>query len=39
LKAGVGRVRTETDLVRWVGKRAQAGFMPPTGFARTNKFS
>jgi topoisomerase-4 subunit A len=38
-QAGVGRVRTETDLVRWVGKRAQAGFMPPTGFARTNKFS
>jgi topoisomerase IV subunit A len=38
-QAGVGRVRTETDLVRWVGKRAQAGFMPPTGFSRTNKFS
>jgi topoisomerase IV subunit A len=38
-QAGVGRTRTETDLLRWTGKRAQAGYMPPTGFARTNKFS
>ncbi len=38
-QAGVGRVRTETNLLRWIGKRAQAGFMPPTGFSRTNKFS
>jgi topoisomerase-4 subunit A len=38
-QAGVGRMRTETDLLRWTGKRAQAGHMPPTGFARTNKFS
>ncbi|MBT7485528.1 MAG: DNA topoisomerase IV subunit A, partial [Rhodospirillales bacterium] len=38
-QAGVGRMRTETDLLRWTGKRAQAGYMPPTGFARTNKFS
>lgn len=38
-QASVGRTRTETDLARWSGKRAQAGFMPPTGFARTNKFS
>ncbi len=36
--AGAGRIRTETDLRAWVGKRAQAGRLPPSGFARSNKF-
>jgi topoisomerase-4 subunit A len=33
-----GRVRTETNLRDWLGKRAQAGRLPPTGFPRANKF-
>jgi topoisomerase-4 subunit A len=33
------RTRTQTDLVGWEGKRAQAGRMPPAGFPRSNKFS
>ena len=33
------RTRTETDLIGWQGKRAQAGRMAPRGFAATNKFS
>ena len=33
------RTRTETDLTAWVGKRAQAGRMPPAGFPRSNRFS
>ncbi|MGE5766618.1 MAG: DNA topoisomerase IV subunit A [Bacteroidota bacterium] len=36
--AGAGRVRTETDLRPWIGKRAQAGRLPPNGFAKSNKF-
>jgi topoisomerase IV subunit A len=32
------RVRTETDLRDWIGKRAQAGRLPPRGFATNNKF-
>lgn len=31
--------RTETDLVRWLGKRAQAGAMAPRGFPTSNRFS
>ena len=31
-------VRTETDLMDWLGKRAQAGRLPPKGFPRSNKF-
>ena len=34
-----GRVRTETDLKPWLGNRADAGRLPPTGFPRSNKFS
>jgi topoisomerase-4 subunit A len=30
--------RTETDLRGWIGNRAQAGKLPMTGFARSNKF-
>ena len=30
--------RYETELTPWLGKRAQAGRMPPNGFPRNNKF-
>ena len=33
------RDRTETDLRGWLGERAQAGKLPPNGFARSNRFS
>ncbi len=33
-----GGVRTETTLDDWLGKRAQAGRLPPTGFPRNNRF-
>lgn len=33
------RDRTETDLRAWRGDRAQAGKLPPNGFARSNRFS
>ncbi len=36
--AGAGRVRTETQIREWIGKRAQAGRMPPAGFPRSGKF-
>ena len=32
------RNRTETDLMAWQGKRAQAGRLPPKGFSKVNKF-
>lgn len=32
------RDRTETDLRQWRGDRAQAGKLPPNGFARSNRF-
>lgn len=32
------KTRTETELMPWLGKRAQAGRMPPNGFPRSNKF-
>ena len=34
-----GRQRTETDLTTWIGKRASAGKMPPTGFPRPPRFN
>ncbi|MBI1775474.1 MAG: DNA topoisomerase IV subunit A [Proteobacteria bacterium] len=34
-----GRVRTETDLASWLGRRGQSGRMPPNGFPRNNRFS
>jgi topoisomerase-4 subunit A len=37
--AGAGRTRTEHDLTAWIGKRGQAGRLPPNGFPRSNKFS
>ena len=33
-----GGERTETRLDGWLGKRAQAGRLPPAGFPRSNKF-
>ncbi len=33
------RVRTETDLSPWLGKRASVGRLPPTGFPRSNRFT
>ena len=30
--------RTEENLTGWLGHRAQAGKMPPSGFLRSNKF-
>ncbi|MBI1273533.1 MAG: DNA topoisomerase IV subunit A [Alphaproteobacteria bacterium] len=33
------KTRTEADLRAWLGERAQAGRIAPTGFARSNKFS
>jgi len=33
------RTRTETDVMAWLGKRAQAGRMAPRGFASNNKFT
>jgi topoisomerase IV subunit A len=32
------RTRTETALEPWLGKRAQAGRLPPNGFTRANRF-
>jgi topoisomerase-4 subunit A len=34
-----GRTRTETDLRDWIGKRAQAGRLPPRGFPSNSKFN
>jgi topoisomerase-4 subunit A len=34
-----GRQRTETDLTTWIGKRASAGKLPPTGFPRPPRFN
>lgn len=34
-----GKVRVETSLRPWLGNRADAGRLPPTGFPRSNKFS
>lgn len=31
--------RTETDLLKWLGKRAQSGSMAPRGFPTSNRFS
>ncbi len=33
------RVRTETDIAPWLGKRAQSGRLPPKGFSRRNRFT
>jgi topoisomerase-4 subunit A len=32
------KTRLETNLLPWLGKRAQGGKLPPTGFPRTNRF-
>jgi len=33
------RTRTETDLAPWLGRRAQAGRLPPRGFPAANRFA
>ncbi len=33
------RTRIETDLDRWIGKRAQAGVLAPRGFPKSNRFA
>ena len=33
------RERTEGDIAPWLGKRAQAGRLPPKGFPRANRFT
>ncbi len=33
------RTRTHSDLTAWLGKRGQAGRLPPPGFPRSNRFS
>ena len=38
-KAGAGRIRTETDMSDWLGKRAGAGKMAPTWFPRPARFT
>ncbi len=38
-KAGQQGFRTEPDIKRWIGKRAQAGLVVPKGFSRVTKFS
>ena len=38
-RSGQQGVRTETDIKRWIGKRAQAGMVVPKGFSRANKFN
>lgn len=38
-RAGQQGTRTETDIKRWVGKRAQAGLVVPKGFTKANKFN
>ena len=37
-QTGAG-VRTETTIKDWIGKRAQAGRLPPKGFTRTKRFT
>jgi len=37
-RQGENRVRTETALDNWLGARAQAGRMVPSGFAKSNRF-
>jgi topoisomerase-4 subunit A len=34
-----GRTWTVTDLLEWLGNRADAGRLPPKGFPRTNRFN
>ena len=38
-KAGQQGNRTEPDIKRWIGKRAQAGLVVPKGFSRVTRFS
>ena len=33
-----GGIKTETDLITWLGHRAQVGKLAPFGFPKSNKF-
>ncbi len=37
--AGANRVRIETELMAWMGKRASVGKIPPNGFPKNNTFA
>ena len=37
-RQGESRTRTETDLANWLGARATAGRIVPTGFPKSNRF-
>lgn len=34
-----GRVRTETNIIEWFGKRSSTGKQPPQGFPKSNRFN
>ena len=36
--ASNGKIRIEQDILPWQGRRAASGKIPPTGFAKDNKF-
>jgi len=38
-RSGQQGIRTESNIKRWIGKRAQAGLVVPKGFSRANKFN
>ena len=38
-QTGQQGTRTEPDIKRWIGKRAQAGLVVPKGFAKSGRFS
>jgi len=38
-RQGENRVRTETDLLPWLGRRASTGRMVPQGFPKSNRFT
>ena len=38
-RSGQQGIRTEPDIKRWIGKRAQAGLLVPKGFSRVTRFS
>ena len=38
-QVGSGRLRTETDLKKWLAHRGGVGKLPPNGFPRPARFS
>ena len=39
MSTATGKTRTETDLRPWLGARAQAGRLPPSGFPKSGRFA